>query len=213
MMPVQNLARLVAPSKTALVIVDVQNDFCHPDGVAAQSGHAVDDALAMIPTLQSLIAAARAHGTSVIFIQTIHEPSTDSESWIGRRKDPSRRNCLKGSWGAEFTDIAPLASEPVVIKHRYSAFLNTRLDSVLRTLKAENIIVCGVATNVCVESTSRHGFMLDYNVVFASDCSAAYDREAHDMTLRNHARHFGTVATAAEIAETWAQTHSVAATI
>ena len=209
----RSLSQLVAPSKTALVIVDVQNDFCHPDGSAGQAGQPVGDAMAMIPTLQSLIAAAREHGASVIFVQTIHEPATDSEVWIGRRKDPDRKNCLKDTWGAEFTDIAPLASEPVVIKHRYSAFVNTRLDSVLRTLKVENILVCGVATNVCVESTARHGFMLDYNVVFVPDCSAAYDREAHDMTLLVHTKHFGTVAKARDIIATWAETHSVAATV
>jgi ureidoacrylate peracid hydrolase len=98
-----------------------------------------------------------------------------------------------------------------VIKHRYSAFVNTRLDSVLRTLKVENIIVLGVATNVCVESTARHGFMLDYHTVFVSDCSAAYDQAAHDMTLRTHQKHFGHVVTSKDIIDTWTATHSVAA--
>jgi ureidoacrylate peracid hydrolase len=122
------------------------------------------------------------------------------------------KNCLKGTWGAEFTGIGPLnESEPVVIKHRYSAFLNTRLDSILRTLKVENIVVLGVATNVCVESTSRHGFMLDYHTTFVSDCSAAYNQAAHDMTLKTHAKHFGQVATAQQIIDAWTATHSVAA--
>lgn len=206
-----SLAELTAPSKTAILVVDVQNDFCEPAGAAGCGGRDTSAAMAMIPTLQRFLDAAREHGTNVIFIQTIHEPSTDSEAWIGRRTNPDAKNCLKGSWGAEFTGIAPRDSEPVVIKHRYSAFLNTRLESVLRTLKVENIIVLGVATNVCVESTARHGFMLDYHTVVVSDCSAAYDRAAHDMTLRTHRKHFGVVATAQEIIDTWAATHSVAA--
>jgi len=208
----RSLADLVAPSKTAVLVVDVQNDFCEPAGAAGKGGRDTDAAMAMIPTLQRFLTAAREHGTNVIFIQTIHEPSTDSDAWVGRRANPDAKNCLKGTWGAEFTGIAPRDSEPVVIKHRYSAFVNTRLDSVLRTLKVENIIVLGVATNVCVESTARHGFMLDYHTTFVSDCSAGYDRTAHDMTLQTHSRHFGRVATAQEIIDTWAATHSVAAT-
>lgn len=209
----RSLADLVAPSKTAVLVVDVQNDFCDPAGVAGQGGKDTSAAMAMIPTLQRLLDAAREHGTNVIFIQTIHEPSTDSEAWIGRRSNPDLKTCLKGTWGAEFTGVAPRESEPVVIKHRYSAFVNTRLESVLRTLKVENILVLGVATNVCVESTARHGFMLDYHTVFVSDCSAGYSQAPHDQTLRNHATYFGRVATAQEIIDTWAATHAVAAAV
>jgi ureidoacrylate peracid hydrolase len=206
-----SLSDLVTPSKTAVLVVDVQNDFCEPAGAAGKSGKDISAAMTMIPTLQRFLVAAREHGTNVIFVQTIHEPSTDSEAWIGRRSNPDAKNCLKGTWGADFTGVAPLSTEPVVIKHRYSAFINTRLDSVLRTLKVENIIVLGVATNVCVESTSRHGYMLDYHTVFISDCSAAYNQAAHDMTLKVHAKHFGTVATSQDIIDCWSRTHAVAA--
>ncbi len=200
----RSLTELVEPSKTAILVVDVQNDFCEPAGAAGKGGKDTNAAMAMIPRLQRFLDAARGRGTNVIFIQTIHEPCTDSDAWIGRRANPDAKNCLKGTWGAEFTGIAPRESEPVVIKHRYSAFLNTRLDSVLRTLKVENILCLGVATNVCVESTARHGFMLDYHTVFVSDCSAGYDQTAHDMTLRTHTQNFGRVATSLEIMDAWA---------
>jgi len=205
-----SLSELVVPSKSAIIVVDVQNDFCEPDGAAGKGGKDTSAAMAMIPRLQRFLDAARAHATNIIFVQTIHEPSTDSDVWVGRRSNPDARNCLKGSWGAEFTGIAPNAHEPVVVKHRYSAFVNTRLDSVLRTLKVENLIVLGVATNVCVESTSRHGYMLDYNVVLVSDCSAAYDQAAHDMTLLVHRKYFGTVASSDAVIASWAATHAVA---
>lgn len=209
----KTLEELVRPSTSAVIVVDVQNDFCEPAGAAGSGGSDTSAAMAMIPTLQTLLDAAREHGTNVIFIQTIHEPSTDSEVWLSRKKDPTKKNCVKGTWGAQFTVVSPKPGEPVVVKHRYSAFIGTRLDSVLKTLKVENILVCGVATNVCVESTARHGCMLDYNVVFVSDCSAAYDREAHDMTLFVHGKYFGDVASAAEIITAWASTHSLAATV
>jgi len=91
-----------------------------------------------------------------------------------------------------------------VIKHRYSAFINTRLDSVLRTYKTKNLILTGVGTNVCVESTARDGFMMDYNIVFTSDCTAAGSPSLHASTLENMRLHFGTVASAEEIIAAWA---------
>ena len=199
----RSLSDVVDPSKTAILVVDVQNDFCEPSGFAGKAGKDVSGAQAMIPALQRFLAAARERRTPVIFIQTIHEPATDSAAWIGRRGEPSAGNCLKGTWGAEFTGVAPLPDEPVVIKHRYSAFIGTRLEAILHTLKVENIAVLGVATNVCVESTSRHGFMLDYHTVLVSDCCAGYDRAAHDMTMRVHAKLFGLVATSQQIIDAW----------
>lgn len=198
----KTLAELVAPATTALLIIDVQNDFCHPDGSAGAAGLDVRATLEMIPRLQRLIDAARAAGTRVVFVQTIHEDATDSEAWLGRH-EPGRLTCRKDTWGAEFTNLAPLPHEPVVIKHRYSAFINTRLDSVLRTWKIETIVTAGVATNVCVESTARHGYMLDYHVVFAGDGSAAYRADAHDGALDNIRRHFGRVASCDEIIAAW----------
>jgi ureidoacrylate peracid hydrolase len=159
--------------------------------------------MAMLPTLQRLLDAARANGTRIVWLQTIHEDATDSDPWRGRSLNKSADICRKDTWGIEFTDVAPLEDEPVVIKHRYSGFVNTRLDSVLRTLKAETLIMTGVSTNVCVESTARQGYMLDYNIVFLSDCTAAYSQEEHDIALYNMRTHFGVVATATDVIEAW----------
>ena len=108
------LSDLVTPSKTAVLVVDVQNDFCEPAGAAGKNGKDTSAAMAMIPVLQRFLAAAREHGTNVIFIQTIHEPSTDSDAWVGRRANPGATNCLKGTWGADFTGIAPLSTERIL---------------------------------------------------------------------------------------------------
>lgn len=197
------LTELIEPVKSALVIIDVQNDFCHPDGVGGKRGFPAADVMAMIPRLQNVLAAARASGTRVIFVQTIHESATDSETWTSLSDGNVTAICRKDTWGAEFTGVQPLPDEPVVVKHRYSAFINTRLESVLRTLKVENLIMAGVSTNVCVESTARHGFMLDYNIVLLADCAVARDQAAHDATLTNIRRHFGLVATSGEVIGTW----------
>jgi len=199
----KSLDQLVRPANSAVLVVDVQNDYCRPDGLLGKAGQPTAAAMAMLPNLQALLTAARAAGAPVIFIRTIHEAATDSEAWTWRFGGGSGGVCRKGTWGSEFTEVAPLPDEPVVIKHRYSAFINTRLDSVLHTLKIENLIMTGVSTNICVESTARHGYMLDYHIVFLSDCTAAYSPEEHEGALYNMRTHFGVVATSNDVIAEW----------
>jgi len=175
-------------TKCALIVVDVQNDFCHPDGACAKRGLDVSGAKEIIPNLKKLIDWSHKQKTPVILIQTIHTPETDSEAW-----------CRPGTWGIEFYEFSPAKEDIIVNKHRYSAFINTRLSTVLRTVKAETLIMTGVATNVCVESTARDGFMLDYNILLVPDCCSAPSKAAHDMTLETITKHFGMVAVSDEL--------------
>jgi ureidoacrylate peracid hydrolase len=193
------------PRSAALIVVDVQNDFVSPEGSAAKRGDDVGAALAMIPNLTGLIDQARKVGLTVVYIRTTHSDWTDTPSWIYRTSQKSvLSTCREGTWGAEFYDgIAPLPSERVVIKHRYSAFINTDLNTVLKARGIQSILVCGVATNVCVETTTRDGYMYDYYVTMIDDCSAAYDAKLHMGTLENIRRHFGLVASSHQIIETW----------
>ena len=193
------------PRVAALIVVDVQNDFVSPDGSAGKRGEDVSAALAMVPNLLRLINEARRVGLTVVYIRTTHSEWTDTPSWIYRNSQKSGLNtCREGTWGAEFYDgIAPLPSERVVIKHRYSAFINTDLNTVLKARNIQSVLVSGVATNVCVETTARDAYIYDYYVTMIDDCSAAYEAKLHLGTLENIRRHFGLVASASEIIETW----------
>lgn len=193
------------PQWAALLVVDVQNDFVSSQGSAAQRGDDVSAAQAMVPRLVRLIDEARRVSLPVIYIKTTHGEWTDSPSWIYRKSQQSALNtCREGSWGAEFYDgISPLPDERVVIKHRYSAFINTDLNTVLKAKGIQSVLVTGVATNVCVETTARDAYMFDYYVTFVEDCAAAYDPKLHETTLENMRRHFGMVASSEEIMETW----------
>ncbi|SFI85947.1 ureidoacrylate peracid hydrolase [Paenibacillus sp. UNC496MF] len=191
------------PAKTVLIVVDVQNDFCHPEGACARRGNDVSAVKEMMPHLHGLLTGARAYGVPIVFIQTFHEQATDSAAWTGRSDGRSGEVCRTGTWGAEFYEVAPLPGETIVNKHRYSAFINTRLDSVLRTLKAETLVMTGVSTNVCVESTARHGYMLDYNIAFVADCCAAFSQAEHEAALSNIDKFFGTVSDAGKLLRTW----------
>src|ERR1700749_4535582 len=105
------LGELVVPAKSAVIVVDVQNDFCRPDGALGKAGQPTAAAMAMIPNLQRLLSAARAAKVPVIFVKTIHEPATDSEAWTWRMGGSVGTCCRKDTWGAEFTEVAPLTEE------------------------------------------------------------------------------------------------------
>jgi ureidoacrylate peracid hydrolase len=195
------------PRYAALIVVDVQNDFVSPEGSAGKRGDDVGPAMTMVANLVRLIEEGRRVGLTIIYIRTTHSDWTDTPSWIYRTSQKSGLStCREGSWGAEFYEgISPLPSERVVIKHRYSAFINTDLNTVLRARGIQSVLVCGVATNVCVETTARDGYMYDYYVTMIEDCSAAYDAKLHMGTLENIRRHFGLVASSHEIFETWSE--------
>ena len=193
------------PRYAALIVVDVQNDFVSPNGSAAKRGEDVTAAIAMVPNLLKLIDEARRVGLTIVYIRTTHSEWTDTPSWIYRSSQKSGLStCREGTWGAElYEGILPSASERVVIKHRYSAFINTDLNTVLKARGIQSVLVCGVATNVCVETTARDAYMYDYYVTMIDDCSAAYEPKLHLGTLENMRRHFGLVASSNDIAETW----------
>lgn len=207
MLVLRSLKERCDPRWAALLVVDVQNDFCSSEGWAAQRGEDVSAAQAMVPRLLRLIEEARRVSLPIIYVKTTHSEWTDTPAWRFRKSQEAALNtCREGSWGAEFYGgIAPAPDERVVVKHRYSAFINTDLNTVLKARGVESVLVTGVATNVCVETTARDAYMFDYYVTLVEDCCAAYDPSLHAATLENIRRHFGLVASSAEIVASWSE--------
>ncbi|WP_161949648.1 cysteine hydrolase family protein [Bacillus dakarensis] len=195
------------PKETALILVDIQNDFCHEDGICAQRGRNVTGAQAIIPNVELLIENANALSVPVIFIQMTQTEHTVSDAWSNRPRKEGYAHplevCKKNSWGADFYKVAPMENDIVVEKHRYSAFIETELNMILKNLKCKSLIVTGVATNVCVESTARDGFMLDYNVTVVKDASAGYVEELYHATFQNIENNFGLALETNEIISYW----------
>ena len=185
-------------SKTALIVVDVQNDFCHSEGVFSKYKK-VDLAHAeqAVAKLSVFIEKCRELNLPIVFIKTTHSPWTNSPAWLTRMEGAGDKMgvCPPDSWGSDFYKVAPKEGDCIVIKHRYSAFVSTDLDLILRSRRIENIIVTGVVTNVCVETTARDGFNRDYNVILLEDCCGAFDDAEHAATLNNISKFFGTVTT------------------
>ena len=195
----ESLEEKVDPKHSALLVVDVQNYFCHPEGFLARQGRDLSAKHQMMPKLVRLLSEARAEKLTIIFIRQTRSDWTMSP--VGREQ---RRRTYPGvsenalqdnSWETEFYEVTPQPDECVVTKHRYSAFVDTNLDLILRSLGIDTLIMTGVATNVCVESTARDGFMKDYYIVFVSDCTATANIDDHEATLRNIQTYFGIVAT------------------
>lgn len=180
--------------KSALIIVDMQNDFCHEKGACAIcSGKSNPYVDIKVPNIQRMIDSCHELDVPVIFIKTTHQDETDSAAWIMREDGAKARICRRDSWGTEFYGVVPVDKDIIVNKIRYSAFIGTRLNTVLKTLEVKTIIMSGISTNVCVESTARDGFMMDYNVVMLDDACITYSEEAHKASLDNIRRHFGAV--------------------
>ncbi|HYW93125.1 MAG TPA: cysteine hydrolase [Gammaproteobacteria bacterium] len=197
------------PGASALVVIDLQNDFCHPEGAYARRGIRYTPPLEQtLANLHRLVGAARAAHVPVFFMRMENSSWADSPPTRARRgrhgRDPDAPpTCPEGSWGAGLYGVAPSPDDRVMVKHRYSSFIGTALDTYLRSLERCTVVVAGLVTNVCVESTARDAFMRDYWTVTVGDCCTAGSRAEHEGALSNLDRYFGEVLTLDELLQHW----------
>ena len=188
-----------------LIVVDMQNDFCHREGAACKRGRDMGFVQKMIPRLVNLVNKAREHRFPVCFVRTSGNPWTNSPVWT-EFKDTDLLACAEGSWGAQFhAGLEPRPDEMVVTKHRYSAFIGTDLDMLLGARGVKSLLVTGVGTGMCVFHTLTVGFMLDYYITLVEDCAATtYGPDAHNEAVALVKKHYGRVASSKEIIDLWA---------
>ncbi|MFC1969554.1 cysteine hydrolase family protein [Chloroflexota bacterium] len=205
----ETLEEKVDPRHAALVVIDMQNDFCHSEGFMAKRGRDMSSCQNVVPKLSNLLTHAHQIGVSIIFVRMINNDWTQSEAILEWRKrvfgDTSVMPVRDGTWGAEFYQLSPLPSDNIITKHRYSAFINTSLELILRSRGIRTLILSGVMTNVCVESTAREGFMRDYYIVFLKDCTGTYNPQIHEATLQNIEAMFGVVINSDDVIAAWAK--------
>ncbi len=207
------LAKKVDPTHAALIVVDVQNDFCADGGYFNREGYDMRPVQAMASRLVNFIGKAREVGVTIIYIQNIYNSENNcylSDVWLEQAKRTRKGAytkypvCERNSWGADFYQgIKPLPGEVIVNKHRFSAFVDTDLDLILRSKGIRTLIMSGVATNICVETTARDGFMKDYYIVFLKDCTSTFSEEMHINTLKTIDHFFGEVVDSGDILRCW----------
>ncbi len=184
--------------RTALLVVDMQNAFCSPEGHLARLGYGVAPLQAAIIPVQRLVAAAREAHVPVIFTRSVLKPDYSDGGIVVRELFPQVKEVggvAAGSWDAEIiAQVTPLPGEIVIKKTRYSAFYKTRLEEVLLDLKVDTVLVCGVTTAACVESTARDACFRDFRVCLVADATAEVDPALHDAAIRTIQLWFGYVA-------------------
>jgi len=172
--------------KAALLVVDMQYFFLDPSSPTFTCG-----GLAILPNLKKIIHAFRGADRPVIFTRHVHHPDRIDAGIMGWWWEGM---CLEGSPESEIhRDISPERNEKVILKHRYSAFYNTDLETVLRCLHVEDIVIAGIMTNMCCESTARDAYYRDYRVFFPADGTGSITEEMHLASLLNLAFGFSWV--------------------
>lgn len=199
-----DLTQRIDPGKAAVLVIDVQNDFCHPEGLHGASGKDLSAIERAARRLEEFLPAARAAGVPVVFVRNGHSSDSDTPEWLARHAKPRRaQTCQVGSWGAEFYLVAPTDDDVVVDKRRYSAFVGTSLDETLAALGRRSLLFCGVASNTCVETSLRDAVCRDYLATMVEDCCGAYSGEAHERAVVAVSEGFGLVSTSTEIVGLW----------
>ena len=216
----RTIEQQVDPKHTALLIIDVQNHFVHPeltlfkpDGLGSLSKGDFWKNSPLIPqmleNLPQLLEAARKANLLIVFIRAVYDPKYLSDPWafILERKGIYGDICISGSPGADFYgDIRPTEStrEVVVTKHRLSAFWGTDLNQVLRSNSIKTVVMTGTATAGCVESTTRDALFADYYTITVEDCVGQADEASHRNSLKMMAMSYGFVISSDKLIGIWA---------
>ncbi len=164
--------------KSALLVIDMQKFFLNPKSPTFTCG-----GLAILPNVKLLIEAFRKANRPVIYTCHVHHPDSIDAGIMGWWWEGM---CVEGSPESEVhDDIAPLSHEKVIFKHRYSSFYNTDLETILRCQKIEDLVISGIMTNMCCESTARDAYYRDYRIFFLADGTGSINEEMHSASLLN----------------------------
>lgn len=192
----------IDPGTTAVIVVDMQNDFGAEGGMFARAGIPIADIATVVEPITQVLGAARRAGMKVIYLTMQFEPdlsnagAPDSPNFLKHKvlgvgdvvaapDGRESRTLVKGTWGSEIlAELTPEEGDIVVAKHRYSGFFETELDAILRQHGIESLVFTGCTTSVCVDSTLRDAFYRDYRCLLLNDCTS--EPIGSDLARSNH---------------------------
>ena len=204
------------PGRTAVVVVDMQNDFGSIGGMFEQAGVDISEIRAMIPAMAGLINVARRAGMKIVFLKMAFRADLsdaglpDSPNWLKHvplkagehvvaPTGVASRVLVRDTWNTDIVDeLRPSSEDLVLYKHRFSGFFETELDSILRSSGIETLLFVGATTSVCVESTVRDAMFRDFHCLVVEDCvaepiGAGLPRSNHEASLLVLQTLFGSV--------------------
>ena len=183
------------PERSAVVVVDMQNGFCHPEGslYAPASEDVIDD-------IAALLDEARDAGASVVFTRDVHPPEQFDDVHYYDEFERWGEHVLEGSWETEIVDgLRVTADDHVVTKHTYDAFYETELEGWLRAHGIDDLVICGTLANVCVLHTAGSAGLRDFRPILVRDLVGAIEEGHREYALEHADWLFGEVRSASEI--------------
>ncbi len=176
---------------TAVLVVDMLNDFFKPGGkMVLEGGHV------LFEPIRKLVRKARSVKIPVIYVNDSHRRGLKEDREFKKRAE----HCIEGTWGAQVVDeLRPEKGDVIITKRRFSGFFETDLDLTLKDLQVGALIVMGVVTNICVRSTIHDAFFRGYRVIVPRDCVMATGEREQESSLYDIETHFGDVTTSERI--------------
>jgi nicotinamidase-related amidase len=196
----------MAPKHCAVLVIDMQNDFCAPGGYVERVVKKDPAPCSEVaPRIRQLVVAARASGVPVTWLRADYRTEKIPESMLGKLVDAGIKDacCVPGTWGYQWHGVEPGADEAIIDKHSYDAFVGTDLEAQLRRGGRRTLVFAGVQTNICVEAAVRHAQALGFYCVVPSDCVASHTPPAHEGTLNIVRFLLGDVTTLADVQRVW----------
>ena len=202
------LPSMIPPAQTALVIIDVQEDFVSPTGAAGHWGIDLSILDAPLDKVDALIAAARAKGVTLVFARVVTQPETDSDALkaLHSRKGRPPQSldiCRVGTPGVDYYRVKPEPGDIEIQKRLYSSFAGTDFDAQLKSRGIRNLVIAGFTTDCCVDCTARDAFHLNYNVFVVADACGAYEDDLHYGALNGLSKNCALLADTRSILSAW----------
>ncbi|MDF2119465.1 cysteine hydrolase [Roseiarcaceae bacterium H3SJ34-1] len=178
-MPNENPMIDLDPATTALIVIDMQNDFCHADGYYARAGRDISQLAAATAPVARLLERARAAGLSVVFTRLVHDEARgameERHTIRPLRWTAQGKRLTPGTWGADVVDaLRPTAGELIIDKHGYSAFDDTTLEQDLHRRGVKTVLLAGVVTYACVLATGFAAFDRGFDVLLVKDAAGSW---------------------------------------